>query len=85
MFYCRKFEVTPHIKRLLLHIASGCAHLSEEDIDVAVSQIINDPSAQKQVTDCIYEIKKENLIPVKTKRHPVILIVDQVPKLNYFR
>ncbi|KAK7575673.1 hypothetical protein V9T40_011959 [Parthenolecanium corni] len=72
-----KFEVTPHIKRLLLHIASGCAHLSEEDIDVAVSQIINDPSAQKQVTDCIYEIKKENLIPVKTKRHPVILIVDQ--------
>lgn len=78
ILYCRKTEVTPHHNRLLLQIANGCAHLSEEDIDFAVSQIISDLSAQKQLIDCIYEIKKENLIPVKTKRHPVILLVDQV-------
>lgn len=86
VYVSRKVEITPHNKHLLSQVAFGCAHLSKEDIDIAITQVLTDPCSQKQICECIYEIKKQNLIPVKTKRHPVILLIDQVIELAlYFK
>lgn len=75
-------KLSPFSKVMLYQIASGCAHLNECEIQSAVSYVIEDDSLQKILCEEINSIKNRYGDLMLLKRHPVILILDEV--LNFF-
>lgn len=73
-----KVTVSNHNKQVVLQIVNGCAHLSDDEIESAVSQIIEDALLQQQLIERIVKIKNDNGNLISVKRHPVILLIDEV-------
>lgn len=62
----------------LYAIANGCAHLSREEINSAVAQIVTDSDICQEIVQSILNLKSDLGQLMLAKRHPVLLIIEEV-------
>lgn len=82
---CSSSEVRIHDKALLYQIAGGSAHLSEAEIESAVSQVVKKTSLQKDLCQEIESIRNKYSNLIVAKRHPVILLLDEVIHFDFVK
>ncbi|XP_073992484.1 extra spindle pole bodies like 1, separase isoform X2 [Rhodnius prolixus] len=66
-------------QKYLTHLlAEGIAHVSDDEIDLALLQLFpEDTKLQDEIVEVLAEIKREKPCLAIVRRHPVILIVDE--------
>lgn len=77
-YYMFLFRIASRDLQLLYCLADGCAHLEESDIGNGVKSIISDSSIAQNIIEVIMKIRAKISQLVVAKRHPVILILDDV-------
>lgn len=77
------FRISSRDLQLLYCLADGCAHLEESDIRSGVNSIVSDSTVAKNIVQAIMKNRAEILHLVVAKRHPVILILDDVSAVTF--
>ncbi len=78
---CRPFrrpELSTRQKNIIYQITNGCAHLTEKRIEEVIRDLIKDEDLQNLIVQRILTLKREFPDLGSAKRHPVILLLDEV-------